>query len=439
MKYIKTEEDFLNCFSKSLYEKIIKESTIRSKRMINKNEYKQIIKDLFYELNNYEYIVGKLEEKLYMYKTNNVARIIPVLSIKDECLYYFVCKMLEDEIAINRTENTYGGWRIGNKIMLEENSEIEYVYKSYNPLLWNENWKKYQNILYNHIKDLKEEDIILKLDIANFYDNINLNLLEKKLLVSVLNEKLEFINILIYFLKNWNLKNDKYHVKSVGLLQNEFGDQSRLLANFYLQGYDKAIKKICDSSNSTYIRFADDQIIIRDSNEINNIMYVVNKELNSIGLNLNASKVKQYNKETIQILYGIPIFKLLDEYKYNEAADKFFEYIRKENVIFNYTSSLKRFLNIGLDKFNISNRNKIKAMSTEYQFVRESSEYYMNKIYNNLDENEKKEFIELLFKISSETTYNCFHYNAINFMKKNNIKTDLDKIYNRIIEIKNLG
>lgn len=47
MKYIKTEEEFLNCFSKSLYGKIVKRSTIRSKRLINKNKYKQIIKDLF--------------------------------------------------------------------------------------------------------------------------------------------------------------------------------------------------------------------------------------------------------------------------------------------------------------------------------------------------------------------------------------------------------
>lgn len=38
-------------------------------------------------------------------------------------------------------------------------------------------------------------------------------------------------------------------------------------------------------------------------------MYVISRELNCLGLNLNASKVKKYNKETIQILYGIPIFK----------------------------------------------------------------------------------------------------------------------------------
>lgn len=437
MKFIKNEEEFLKFFSSSLYDKIVKESTIKINRKVNKKEYKEIILKLYNELNNYEYRTDIIDEKLFTYKTNNVARIIPILSIKDELLYYFVCKMLEDDIAINRTENTYGGWRIGNKIKIGEDAEIEYVYKSYNPTLWNKNWKEFQNILYRQIQMLDEDYIILKLDIANFYDNINLSLLEKKLLISVPSEKMEFINMLMYFLRNWNLKNDKYHLKSVGIPQNEFGDQSRLLANFYLQNYDKTVKQICDISNAIYIRYADDQIIIvKDIKKLNNIMYVISRELNCLGLNLNASKVKRYNKETIQILYGIPIFKLIDDKKYDEAVDKFFDFYNRKDVDFNYTSSLKRFLNIGFDKFNISNRNKLKSIITEYQFVRESNEYYMKKIYNNLLEEEKNDFIDLIYKISEETTYNSFHYNAINFLQKIDAKDNIDKIISRIHEIK---
>ncbi len=347
--------------------------------------------------------------------------------------------MLEDEIALNRTENTYGGWRIGNKIKLEEDAEIEYVYKSYNPSLWNKNWKEFQNILFNQIQIIDGDAIVLKLDIANFYDNINLNLLEKKLLVSVPRKKLEFINMLMYFLKNWNLKNDKYNFKTVGIPQNEFGDQSRLLANFYLQGYDEKIKNICDSLNATYIRYADDQIIlIKNINSINDIMYVISRELNYLGLNLNASKVKIFNKDTIQILYGIPIYKLIDEQKYDDAVKKFFEYYNRSDVEFNYTSSLKRFLNIGFDKFNISNRSKLKSLITEYKFVKESNEYYLRKIYNNLSKEEKKDFINLLYKISDETTYNSFHYSAINFLNKIKETSNIDKMISRIEEIKRI-
>lgn len=107
MKFIKNEEEFLNFFSSSLYNKIIKESTIKINRKLNKKEYKNIILNLYKELKNYEYRTDVIDEKLFTYKTNNVARIIPILSVKDELLYYFVCKMLEDEIAVNRTEKIH--------------------------------------------------------------------------------------------------------------------------------------------------------------------------------------------------------------------------------------------------------------------------------------------------------------------------------------------
>ena len=90
MKFIKNEEEFLNFFSSSLYDKIVKESTIKINRNIDKEEYKEIILRLYDELNNYEYRTDIIDEKLFTYKTNNVARIIPILSIKDELLYYFV-------------------------------------------------------------------------------------------------------------------------------------------------------------------------------------------------------------------------------------------------------------------------------------------------------------------------------------------------------------
>ena len=440
MKYIGSIDDFKKIFSKNLYNKIMKETSIAIFRKdITKEVYNEILEELYYELINNTYKPSCIDETIYSYKTNNVARIIPVFAIKDELLYYFLCKMIENEIAVNRTVNTYGGWLLGNKIKLEEDSEIDYVYKSYNPTLWNENWKLFQNILIFELNDLNEDDIIIKLDIANFYDNINLDILEKMILSELPREKLEYIYLLFYLLKSWNLKNDVYSIKTVGIPQNEFGDQSRLLANFYLQNYDESIKNICDLSNAKYIRYADDQIIIlKNIEKENNIMYVIARELNLLGLNLNASKVKKYNKETIKILYGIPIFKLLDENKLDEACDLFFRYKENTEFDFNYTSSLKRFLNIGLKNFCMSNSSRIKAIITEYQFVKESNSYYMEKIYYNLSSEEQQGFIELIYKIAEESKYNSFHYNAINFLKKINKEENFDKLLNLIKDIKNI-
>lgn len=435
MKYIRNKKEFLNMFSSNLYNKIVKESTCKSIFYITKTEYKTILDNLYKELVSYEYIPDVVKERIFTYKSSYVTRILPVMSIKDELVYYFTCKILEEDIAINRVPNTFGGWRLGNEIKLQEDAEIEYVYKSYNPLLWKENWKQFQNILNIELDNFEGDDLILKLDIANFYDNININLLEKKLLSQVDIKKIEYINILIHLLKNWNLKNDKYNSKNVGIPQNEFGDQSRLLANFYLQNYDEKIKKICDKCNAKYLRYADDQIIIlKNKEELYNILYVISKELNNIGLNLNSGKVKQYDKKAIREWYAIPIFKLLDDNKLDDAAKLFLDFIdnRKD---FNSYSVLRRIINIDVTKITMARRSRIKSILLEYDFLKIANDYVLYKIYKLLDTAEKNEFIELLMRISNETTYNGFHYSCINFFQKIGITANINLIKERLVEI----
>jgi len=241
----------------------------------------------------------------------------------------------------------------------------------------------------------------------------------------------------MYFLHHWNLKIDKYHPKNVGLPQSEFGDQSRLLSNFYLQSYDFNIKNYCDKIEAKYLRYADDQIIICDKQSINNILYVVCYELNLLGLNLNASKVQQYDKAGIRKFYGIEVFKLLEDKKYDEALNLFFEY-KNSPAPFKYISPLKRIISkLGLKPFNLSNQNKIKSLILDYDFLKEGSEYYFNKIFNLLNEDEKNEFIKLLIKISQETVYNAFHYNLLNFCEKhkNKFENEMEQIKVRIEKI----
>ena len=86
----------------------------------------------------------------------------------------------------------------------------------------------------------------------------------------------------------------------------------------------------------------------------------------------------------------------------------------------------------------MANRNKLKSIITDYQFVRKSNEFYMIKIYNNLLKEEKNDFIDLIYKISKEATYNAYHYNAINFLNKLNITNNIDEIISRMQEIKTL-
>ena len=175
-------ESFENVFSNSFYKKVVKETLIPIK--MSKQEFQNTLIDLYKDIINGNYSPSILRGRIFTYKNNNVARIIPCLTIRDEALYFFLVKLLEEDIATNRVDGTFGGWRLGNAIKELENLEIEYVTNSYNPKLWNKNWKEFSNIVWAKIRT-DVYDVAYSLDIANFYDNINLNILEKKLLATV--------------------------------------------------------------------------------------------------------------------------------------------------------------------------------------------------------------------------------------------------------------
>jgi len=66
------------------------------------------------------------------------------------------------------------------------------------------------------------------------------------------------VNLLFYFLCNWNRGYLNYERQSMGIPQDEVGDCSRILGNFYLQEYDNYLYKLTKKENSAYLRYADD-------------------------------------------------------------------------------------------------------------------------------------------------------------------------------------
>jgi hypothetical protein len=356
-----------------------------------------------------------------------VARTIPILNFQDESFYYFVCKILENEIAENRVANTFGGWRLGNSLKAKEQediADIQYVYNSYNPALWSKEWKEFVNISRAFVNS-GEFKYVIKLDISNFYDSINLNILFNKLNQKVSKEKFWCIQYLMYFLKYWNKKIDDYQPRSTGLPQTEFGDQSRLLANFYLQDYDLAVKNICEKMNAEYVRYADDQLIfLRDDNS-QGIILTVNRELNRLGLNLNAAKCKMLTIEELSELYLYESLALLDENKYDESFDLFKRiYIRNEGVRFD--TYLKRILNekIGLKRLNIENRSYAKTILFDKKFLLYCNSRILNLIYLNCQKDEQQEYVKMLVALAGKTKFNAYHYNVIKFLKKHKFNNE---------------
>lgn len=413
MEFKVSKNSFLNIFTRSVYAKIVKESLV-DRGNVSYKDFKNALNELYEKILVSNYNPKTPIAYVFLHKTQYVSRIIPILTLEDECFYYFICKILEDDIAINRVRNTFGGWRLGNEIKqkeLDDIIEIEYSNGSYAPWLWSENWKEFVRISRMFSESGKFK-YAFKLDIANFYDSINLNKLQLMLYQNVQKERQWAIPYLFHFLKFWNKGIDNYNPRSIGLPQTEFGDQSRLLANFYLQNYDNKISEVCREFEAEYIRYADDQIIfLRDKTNLKSIIFEISNKLNNLGLNLNASKTKLLAISELAEYNCYKSHDLLDKGEYDESANLFIDTYKKGSDIRSDTY-LKRIINnkIGLNKFNEINKNKLIELLINENFLLSCSKNDLYKIYTQfIEKNEKIRLLEVLFIILENTKFNGIH------------------------------
>lgn len=421
MKFTDAENEFLKVFSDSFYKKVLTESLVSYKNKISKSEAKRNMVEAYNRLLNFNYNIYNPQEYIFLLKNKYVSRIIPVFTVQDEAIYFYLCKQIEDDIAINRVDGTFGGWRIGNSIKTLEDEELDYVINSYDPTLWVKNWKDFQKYVFTNLEKYGYK-YALKLDIANFYDSIDINLLSRKLYRCCSKDKYDIVELIIYLLKYWNKKYSNYNENNVGIPQNEFGDQSRLLANLYLNDYDVVMEHVCNNNESKYSRFADDQIILFNTEEqINNIMSICNNELRKIGLNLNAGKVKKYTHDELIQFYLFNQLEKIDLKQYDEAAEEFFSLYDSGRDIRSDTF-IRRCLTVGLNNFSLPYRNRFVSIITSEDFILGCAVQHLSGIYKNLYIEEKDKFLESLYLLFQKIKFNGFKYQVITFAKKNGLK-----------------
>lgn len=431
-----TQKEFINCFNRNVYKKIVKETSIPYDTNVSYSQFKDILKEVYEELKNGNYSNSAPRNFLQLHKSLYVARNIPLLSIKDEALYYFITKYIEDDIAHNRTQYTFGGWKLGNPLKQKESDdidEIQYVYGSYNPTLWSSAWKQFNKISASF--SLSEDyEYAIKLDISNFYDSINFNILYSKLLECISKEKIWILDYLLFFLKHWNKKVDNYRERSSGLPQTEFGDQSRILANFYLQDYDSKMKIVCDKYDAVYVRYADDQIIFLKDENRQEIMYTANIELNNIGLNLNVAKTKLYDINELNKHYLFQQQIQLDNKEYNKSFKSFYKLYETDRNSIRYDIYIHRIFSkkIGLGKLSKQNQVLAKHIVFDKEFLISSNLRTLNNIYDNLTANEKVSFIELLLSFINEVSFNSYLYVLLQFFNSQELHEKADLILNLI-------
>jgi hypothetical protein len=158
----------------------------------SQDQREEFLQSLYRDIRSKRYSPTVPRGYIALNKGHYVPRISPVLSYRDMCVYYFCITQLEEDLAVNRVPGTFGGWRLGNPMRANEDKEqaanetqgaIDGPYNfayALNPFKWVKNWRDFQQWAYRKSRAL-ELGAFIEYDIANFYDTVNLALLENKI------------------------------------------------------------------------------------------------------------------------------------------------------------------------------------------------------------------------------------------------------------------
>jgi hypothetical protein len=416
---MKSKKEFIKLVDTRFFKHLNTKSLIPFKENRKHAEYLSFVYDnLLSNITNYK----SKEPRKYISipKNRYVIRMVPTFELDDYCIYYFSLKVLEDYIAENRVAGTFGGFRLGGKLRDKENQEFEpafedsYNENSFNLFAWKQEYGEYQAKLYETaLKMGTEYQFAVHFDIANFYDCIRLDLLENKIRNRVNNNSCnDEIHLLFRFLKYWNSRFDSE--KSVGIPQDEVGDCSRILSNFFLQDYDQFIFNQCYKKDACFLRYADDQIIFTKSKEdAEELMYLASHKLFEEGLNINTGKTKEFNNfQEFDDVYGFSIGEKLkfDQQDINKAFEMFI--IKKGSCVnFRESSILRRLLHDKIKIGDLHNQKRIKLLSYlwDESFLLFSNDHYMKQIYKMLKDNgEKEEYLSTLESIGEKTSFESY-------------------------------
>ena len=388
---------------------------------------KDFIESLCTDISSGQYFASIPRGYIVFNKHNYVPRITPILSDRDACVYYYCAKQLQDVIAINRVPGTFGGWRFGSPIReIEDKERMEdfqfslfddpgfesdgpYFFRnSIEPAAWKKNWVAFTQLVFDKSRQV-DSAAFIKFDVANSYDTIRLDLLERKIRAEASGSHGPVIDLLFLFLRSWNRLFEEFMAKTIGIPQEETGDGSRLCANFYLQEYDAHVEAVCSelSRPGQYVRFADDQVVMAPTmRDARNVLVDASIQLHKIGLNVNSGKVIQFfRREDFDHYWTFEYFNLLEDTddiaKVNQAARMFLEQVDLDRLTarpspWRSHTVLARIASIGLDRIEEPTRTRIVDLLLGEDTLVGLDEWMLRKIAPALTEVERERLFNTL-------------------------------------------
>lgn len=415
---MKSKKEFKEIISDSFWKHIQKNSFIPIKSPI---EREQFCDELYDQISKREYHPSLPREYVVSDKHNGATRLIPVFNLKDTAVFYYCVKSLEDYLAEGYVDCTFGGFRLSGRLTEREDdlfNEINAVPVygsafSFNPTAWANAWRGFQHRAFQVSREEELKRFVF-LDISNFYPSINLTLLENKIRNCADKTLCDEIDLLFYFLKYWDRKSSFYAPRGVGLPMDDFGESARLLANFFLQEYDKKVSEYCRENGSRYLRYADDQIVCApDEETANKIVRFASLELSRIGLSMNAGKIKHFNREEFEVYWAFQIFDQLQNQETFEEGVK--GYLNTEKNKVRWVSILKFVINSSsLKEIDLSLKSRIFGELFDPEFLTKCDFRYLLRLYELLEtEAEKKKYLETLRSVAEKCLYTEFHYSIL--------------------------
>jgi len=431
-------EEFVSTFTKAssgIYYRLKKSLLpFQSSELPDTDKKVEFLTELHRRIRTGEYFPSPPRGYLILEKYNGVPRYVPVLTFADNLVYYFCLKQLTREAAFERAANTYGGFQSTPESISREEQELAELeaaiivdqspYSFENSLDPRTNirlYKSYQKAAFIHSRD-HGSNCFVYLDIANFYDSINLDLLEKQMRAHAGQSYFPTIDLLFVLLRFWNRSVEGYGRKSVGLPLEEIGDNSRILANYFLQGYDHRMVEYCQGQEegTKYLRYADDQILMApDEATADMLLSYSAGELQRIGLSINAGKVKRiHSRDDFDHYWCFDAFTLLRDEQcdgLNDFAVAYFELIEEQllpNARPCKTASMLKAIVNRIEAPNLSdvNRRRLVDHLLNENRLMYFEDYSLRKILSVLTDEERRTFDTIAQDLAFDLRFNRFAF-----------------------------
>ena len=230
----------------------------------------------------------------------------------------------------NNVENNYKVFKVrkrsgGYRTIYEPSETLKYIQRQIlKNVLSERNVSKYAKAYVSGIS-LKEnalphvnKEIILKLDIKNFFDSINFNQVYKYCF------------------------SIEYYPKNIGVLLTTLctyygyipqgAPTSSYISNLIMRDFDQTVGRFCEERSIAYTRYSDDMTFSGSFN-VGEVLSFVNSQLNLLGFSLNKRKINVVCKSKKQSVTGLVVNeKVQVSRKYKDKIRQEIYYIKKFGI-----------------------------------------------------------------------------------------------------------